>query len=160
MNRELLIIRALQALIFIQLFIGFFSVVTLNVGRGVAVFASAALIYLGMKIVGHLAGIQEMLSYSATQPVSSQHATVTQPANKERVNVKTFLKQKRTASYAPSMDKADSEQRSSESDSAENTVTPNKRLPSKDVKHEQRENEVSYETPSARPTPPSRHDVR
>jgi hypothetical protein len=100
------------------------------------------------------------LSYSATQPVSSQHATVTQPANKERVNVKTFLKQKRTASYAPSTNKTASEQHNSESDSEEKTVTPNKQLQSKDVNQEQRKNEVSYGAPSARLTQPSRHDVR
>lgn len=86
MKRELVITKALQALIVLQLLVGVFSVITLNMGRGIAVFGSAALIYLGMTIIKQLASIKELLSYSAVQ----------QAPEKELLSVQSYLEKKRS----------------------------------------------------------------
>jgi hypothetical protein len=59
--------KSMWGLIILQVLIGIFSFVTLNIGRGVAVFGSAALIYLGLVITQQLSSIRELLSYSAVQ---------------------------------------------------------------------------------------------
>lgn len=67
MNREKLILRLLQALIAVQLLVGVLSILTLSLGRAVATFGSAGLIYLGITIVQQLVGIRELLMYSSGQ---------------------------------------------------------------------------------------------
>jgi hypothetical protein len=59
--------KSMWGLIILQILIGIFSFVTLNIGRGIAVFGSAALIYLGLVITQQLSSIRELLSYSAVQ---------------------------------------------------------------------------------------------
>jgi hypothetical protein len=79
MKRNQIILRALQALIVVQLLIGIFSVVTLSIGRAVAVFGSAALIYLGMTIIQQLVSIRELLTYNATQGAFPKTAATSNP---------------------------------------------------------------------------------
>jgi hypothetical protein len=61
--------KALWGLLILQILVGVFSFFTLNIGRGIAVFGSAALIYLGLVMVQHLSAIRELLSYAAVQNV-------------------------------------------------------------------------------------------
>lgn len=70
--------KSMWGLIILQVLIGIFSFVTLNIGRGVAVFGSAALIYLGLVITQQLASIRELLSYSAVQSGRTARADLTQ----------------------------------------------------------------------------------
>jgi hypothetical protein len=79
MKRNQIILRALQALIVVQLLIGIFSVVTLSIGRAVAVFGSAALIYLGMTIIQQLVSIRELLTYNAAQGAFPKTAATSNP---------------------------------------------------------------------------------
>lgn len=67
MKRQLTVIRVLYILIGIQLLAGVLSIFTLSIGRAIAVFGSAALVYLGINIVWQLTSIRELLSYSAVQ---------------------------------------------------------------------------------------------
>jgi hypothetical protein len=67
MNRELLILRLLQALIVVQILAGILSIFTLNIGRSISVFGSAALIYLGITVIQQLVAIRELLAYSSGQ---------------------------------------------------------------------------------------------
>jgi hypothetical protein len=90
MKRDLLILRAMQALMVIQVLVGILSIFTLDIGRAIAVFGSAALIYLGITIVQQLLSIRELLSYSATQ----------QPVKKE-VAATSILQQLRKAKKEP-----------------------------------------------------------
>lgn len=150
MNREVLTLRALQALLVIQIFIGVFSVVTLNVGRGVAVFASAALIYLGMKIINHLAAIQELLSYTTAQ----------QPAENERVSVQTYLKQKREGGSAPYGSKPMAAENRVREKDLDGTIINPKKQPVQHGEQEHRNAEVGYGVGPTSSAHAGRHDVR
>jgi hypothetical protein len=89
MNRELLILRLLQALIVIQLLVGVLSIFTLNIGRSISVFGSAALVYLGITIIQQLVSIRELLMYSSgQQPVKKESAPVTSILGQLRKNKK------------------------------------------------------------------------
>jgi hypothetical protein len=85
MKRDLLILRAMQALMVIQVLVGILSIFTLDIGRAIAVFGSAALIYLGITIIQQLVSIRELLSYSALQ----------QPVKREPVQTTGILNQLR-----------------------------------------------------------------
>ena len=69
--------KALWGLLILQILVGVFSFFTLNIGRGIAVFGSAALIYLGLVMVQHLSAIRELLSYAAVQNTRTQPRDVT-----------------------------------------------------------------------------------
>jgi hypothetical protein len=76
MKKDVLTLRALQALIGLQLLGGIVSIFTLNLGRTLSLFGSAALIYLGITIIQQLLAIREILSYTSTQqPVKSEGAS-------------------------------------------------------------------------------------
>ncbi len=74
MKRDLLILRAMQALMVIQILVGVLSIFTLDIGRAIAVFGSAALIYLGITIIQQLVSIKDILAYSSGQPVKREVA--------------------------------------------------------------------------------------
>jgi hypothetical protein len=89
MNRQLLILRLLQALIVIQLLVGVLSIFTLDIGRAIAVFGSAALVYLGITIIQQLVLIRELLMYSSgQQPVRKEAAPATSILSQLRKNKK------------------------------------------------------------------------
>jgi hypothetical protein len=89
MNRQLLILRLLQALIVIQLLVGVLSIFTLDIGRAIAVFGSAALVYLGITIIQQLVSIRELLMYSSgQQPVKKEAAPATSILSQLRKNRK------------------------------------------------------------------------
>jgi hypothetical protein len=104
MKRDLLILRAMQALMVIQVLVGVLSIFTVDIGRAIAVFGSAALIYLGITIIQQLVSIREVLSYSALQ----------QPLKKEPVQTTGILHQLRkerfTKKDAPSSGKVKHEE--------------------------------------------------
>jgi hypothetical protein len=77
--------KALWGLLILQILVGVFSFFTLNIGRGIAVFGSAALIYLGLIIVQQLSAIRELLSYAAVQnvrPSARESSTSREPTTK------------------------------------------------------------------------------
>jgi hypothetical protein len=89
MNRQLLILRLLQALIVIQILVGILSIFTLNIGRSISVFGSAALVYLGITIIQQLVSIRELLAYSSgQQPVKKEAAPATSILSQLRRNKK------------------------------------------------------------------------
>jgi uncharacterized protein YacL len=103
MKRDLLILRAMQALMVIQILVGVLSIFTLDIGRAIAVFGSAALIYLGITIIQQLVSIREILSYSATQqPVKKEVAqmNILQQLRRERANKKEPAPQEETVVHS------------------------------------------------------------
>lgn len=75
MKKDILTLRALQALIALQLIGGVVSIFTLNLGRTLSLFGSAALIYVGIAMIQQLLAIREILSYASTQqPVKNEAA--------------------------------------------------------------------------------------
>jgi hypothetical protein len=77
--------KLLYALIVVQLLIGVFSIITLSIGRAVAVFGSAALIYLGLNIINQLTLIRELLSYAAVQTAPKKEALLVTGSIRERL---------------------------------------------------------------------------
>lgn len=88
MKRDLLILRTLQALIVIQILVGILSIFTLNLGRAIAVFGSAALIYLGITIIQQLVSIRDILSYSSGQQPIKREVAQTSILSQLRKNKK------------------------------------------------------------------------
>jgi hypothetical protein len=88
MKRDLLILRTLQALIAIQILVGILSIFTLNIGRAIAVFGSAALIYLGITIIQQLVSIRDLLSYSSGQQPIKREVAQTSILSQLRKNKK------------------------------------------------------------------------
>lgn len=85
MKFRLSVTKLLYALIVVQLLVGLLSIFTLSIGRAIAVFGSAALIYLGLNIINQLTSIRELLSYAAVQTAPKKEAPLVTGSIRERL---------------------------------------------------------------------------
>lgn len=65
-----------KVLIGLQLLAGLFLIVFTNIGLGLGLFGVAALIYIGMQVLKHLASLRELLTYSLFKQGNPQQDTL------------------------------------------------------------------------------------
>ncbi len=98
--------KLLYTLIVVQLLVGVLSIFTLDIGRAIAVFGSAALIYLGLNIIHQLTSIRELLSYAAVQTAPKKEAPVASSSIREKLQER-FAKKEQGVKEDPQKENQD-----------------------------------------------------